>query len=158
MTKYNFDEFQKDSLTRPRDIAWSSPWAKFENVGDKVQGYIRDAFFRKAEGLFPDQRGITLEQLDGSLINVGIKRVSFILPHTDNLRVGDPLTIVFEKEIPATTKGYNPTKQYAFYGKNVPENSSNKTVKKLEAEDMKAGGSVEPEEVDEEEADISFIK
>jgi len=132
---YNFSEFQSDQLTLPRDIAWSN-WAKFESEGDKVQGYIRDVFFRKAEGEFKAQRGLTLEQENGDLINVAIKRVPFILAKTDSLRLGDPITIVFEKQLPPKQKGYKGAKQFAFYGKNLDENKDNKTVAELDKEDM----------------------
>lgn len=135
MTKgtYNFDNYENDTLTRPRDLAWSN-WAKFEKEGDKVQGFIRDAFYRPAEGLYKAHRGITIEQANGELINVGIKRLSFVLPHTDNLRIGDPLTVVLEKLKPAKEKGLSPTKIFAFYGKNLPENAENPTVAELDDE------------------------
>jgi hypothetical protein len=136
MSDYNFDGFEKDALTKPRDKAWEN-WFKFDQVGAKVQGYIRDVFYRKAEGNFAEQRGITLEQPDGTLVNVGIKHIDFVLAKTDNLRLGDPVTIVFEKEIAPSVKGNSPTKQFAFYGKNLPDNAGNKTVAQLEAEDRK---------------------
>lgn len=146
---YSFDDYKKDALTRPRDLAWSN-WAKFENVGDKVQGYIRDAFFRPAEGLFKDQRGITIEQPDGTMVNVGIKRHDFVLSKTDSLRIGDPLTIVLEEMKESSTKGYNATKIFGFYGKNLEENAGNPTVKELDDADSKAGGSVAPVEGDDQ--------
>lgn len=130
----HFSNYQKDALTRPRDLAWSN-WQKFEKVGDRAQGYIVDAFYRKADGMFKEQRGITLRQTDGTFINVGIKRLGFVLAHTDNLRIGDPLTVELTELIPSKTKGYNPTKQFAFYGKNLPENTG-KTVSELELADM----------------------
>lgn len=136
---YNFKEFKKDPTDRPSSKAWGN-WMKFEKVGDKVQGYIRDVFFRKAEGVYKDSRGITLEQPDGSLINVSIKRLDFILSKTNNLRLGDPLTVVFEEELPPKRPGNSPTKQYGFYGKNLPENKDNKTVAELEAIDKNLGG------------------
>lgn len=131
----DFDNYENDALTKPRDLAWTN-WAKFENEGDKVQGYIRDVFYRKAEGEFKEQRGLTLEQPNGELINVAIKRISFILAKTDNLRLGDPLTIVFEKSLAPRQKGYKGAKQFAYYGKNLEENAGNKTVAELEREDM----------------------
>lgn len=134
--KYDFGSYQQDALTKPRDKAWEN-WAKFEKVGDLAQGFIRDVFFRESEGQFAEQRGLTLEQADGTLINVGIKHIDFVLAKTDSLRLNDPITIVFEKEIPATVKGHSPTKQFAFYGKSLPENASQKTVKQLELEDRK---------------------
>lgn len=133
---YDFNNYEKDALTKPRDKAWDN-WAKFEAVGDKVQGFIRDVFFRPGEGDFAEQRALTLEQADGELINVGIKHIDFVLAKTDNLRLNDPVTIVFEKAIPPTVKGHSPTKQFAFYGKNLPENANQKTVRELELIDRK---------------------
>lgn len=134
---YNFAEYKKDNTTRPSSKAWGN-WKKFDKMGDMVQGYIRDVFYRKAEGIYKDARGITLEQPDGTLINVSIKRIDFVLGATDNLRLGDPLTVVFEEEKP-TTKG-NPTKIFGYYGKNLPENAGNKTVAELDAIDRQNGG------------------
>ena len=148
---YDFNEFQKDALTKPRDKAWEN-WAKFEKIGDKAQGYIRDVFFRASEGQFAEQRGLTLEQADGTLVNVGIKHIDFVLAKTDGLRLGDPVTIVFEKEIPATVKGHSPTKQFAFYGKNLPENAQQKTVAELEAEDRKIAAAESAAKSDAEKA------
>lgn len=132
---YDFGSYQNDPTDRPSSKAWGN-WFKAEKVGDMVQGYIRDVFFRKAEGIYKEARGITLEQPNGQLINVAIKRYDFILKKTDHLRLGDPLTVVFEAELPAKKAGYNPTKQFGFFGKNLPENEGNKTVAQLEMEDM----------------------
>ena len=134
---YDFTQFKKDETTRPSSKAWGN-WKKFEKVGDMVQGYIRDVFYRKAEGIYKDARGITLEQPDGTLINVSIKRIDFVLGATDNLRLGDPLTVVFEEEKP-TTKG-NPTKIFGYYGRNLDENKGNSTVAELDAIDRQNGG------------------
>lgn len=136
---YDFNDYKKDAMDRPSSKAWSN-WASFEKVGDSAQGYIRDVFYRKEEGIYKAARGITLEQPDGTLINVSIKRHDFILEKTDNLRLGDPLTVVLEAELAPKKAGHNPTKQYGFYGKNLPENAANKTVKQLEDEDMGNGG------------------
>lgn len=142
---YSFDNYKKDSLTRPRDIAWEAgAWFKMEKVGDKVQGYIADVCYRKAEGIYKEQRCITIKTLDGKYINVAVKRLPFVLSKTDGLRVGDPLTVVFESEIPSD-KG-NPTKVQGFYGKNLPENTG-KTVAELDIEDQRIQGQ-KVEEVD----------
>ncbi len=142
---YDFGSFKQDATDRPSSKAWSN-WAKFEKVGDKAQGYIRDVFFRKEEGIYKAARGITLEQPDGSLINVSIKRHDFILQKTNGLRLGDPLTVVLEAELPAKKAGYNATKQYGFYGKNLDENKNNKTVAELEMIDMGIAQSSTPAE------------
>lgn len=133
--EYDFGQFKKDATDRPRDKAWTN-WFKAEKVGDMVQGYIRDVFYRKAEGVFKEARGITLERPDGSLINVAIKRYDFVLAKTNKLRLGDPLTVTFDEELPAKRTGYNATKVMGFYGKNLPENAGNKTVEELELIDM----------------------
>ncbi len=127
---YDFDKAK--SLQRPRDKAFSN-WAKFPKIGDKVQGYIRDAFFHPAKGVYKDARGITLEQLDGTLVNVTVKRLDFILPLTDNLHVGDPLTIVYESD-KDNGPGVNATKVMGYYGEHLPENDANPTVKALDDE------------------------
>lgn len=154
---YDFNNFNQDTLTKPRDLAWSN-WKKWETVGEKVQGFIRDAFYRKADGLFKEQRGITIEQVDGEMINVGIKTLPFVLNKTDDLRIGDPITIVFEKEEKSSTKGFNATKVFAFYGKNLPENASNKTVNELYLEDKAKGGTLDPsgaeDKVEDDEIDF----
>lgn len=142
---YDFSKFEENALTKPRDIAWSKDWAKFEKEGDMVQGYIVDVFYRPADGMFKEQRGFTLKQADGELINVAIKRLPFILSKTDDLRLGDPLTIKLEELKKSDTKGFSPTKIQGFYGANLPENASNKTVAELEREDMARGGSFSPE-------------
>ena len=140
---YDFENFKKDSLVRPRDLAWQN-WAKFVKVGDKVQGYLRDAFYRPAQGQFDEQRGLTIEQVDGTMVNVGIKRLPFILPATDSLHIGDPITIELAELKPSETKGFSPTKIFAYYSpKTVTEG---KTVKELEAEDMSLGGTKDPVE------------
>jgi len=143
MTDYNFANYKNDALTKPRDLAWTN-WAKFEKVGDKVQGFVADAFYRAAEGQFDEQRGITLRQEDGTLINVGTKRLPFILSKTDDLHVGDPLTIELVELKPSTTKGFSPTKIYGFYGTKLAENANNPTVASLDNEDKAKGGSVAP--------------
>lgn len=136
-----FENYESDKLTKPRDDAWNN-FVKWTEEGQKVQGYIRDVFFRKEETNddgtpgFKPQRGIVLEQTDGTLCIVTVKRLPFILDKTDNLRLGDPLTVVYEKTLPPAKKGWSGVKQFAFYGKNLEENKANKTVKQLDAEDM----------------------
>lgn len=158
---YDFDNYTADTLTRPRDKAWSN-WKKWPTVGDKVQGYIRDAFYRPAERDangqgFSDQRGITLEQPNGELINVGIKMYPFVLAHTDNLRIGDPLTIVFEGEGEKKSKVMNAPKIFGFYGKNLPENAGNRTVKEMTDLDREIGGTKEQDVLERNEEDVSIV-
>lgn len=136
MTSYNFNEFKKDELTRPRDKAWSN-WFRFDKIGDLVQGYIRDVFYRPAQTVdgidYDEARCVTLETPSGEMVNVRIKYLTFVLAKTDDLRLGDPLTCVFESE--GKKKGGFPAKIINYYGKTLPENANNKTVAQLEAED-----------------------
>lgn len=135
-----YDFSKAKSLDRPRDMAWKN-WARFPNVGDKVEGFIVDVFFRPAQAQFKDARGITLKQADGKLINVSIKHLPWILKKTDNLRLGDPLVVVYSEALPAPQKGYSQIKQFEFKGENLPQNAGNKTVRELEEEDMALGGT-----------------
>lgn len=151
--KFDFKNIKEHSLTKPRDLAWSN-WASFEKVGDYVEGIIRDAFFRPAEGIFKDQRGITLEQEDGTLINVGIKRHDFVLNKTDGMRVGDPLRVELVELKPSDLG--NPTKIFGFYGKNLPENAGNPTVKSLDDESRGEGGASAPAPADVNADDVPF--
>lgn len=147
---YDFKNYKQNSLTRPRDEAWGN-WKSWKDskTGDKVQGYVADAFYRpqelnaKGEVAFKAQRGITIRQEDGTLINVGVKYLPFVLAATDKLRVGDPLVVEFDEELPGG-KGMNGAKIFKYYGTLLPENDGNPTVKQLTDEDMLAGGSVEP--------------
>ena len=149
MQKAQNDFENLEALTKPRDLAWDN-WAKFENEGDSVQGYIRDVFYRPAEGEFKEQRGITIEQQDGKLVNVGIKRVSFVLAKTDDLRLGDPIKVVYEKTMQPRQKGYKGAKVFGYYGKKLEANAANKTVMQLEQEDMQRGGVAAPTETETE--------
>jgi len=155
--KYDFDGYKKDSLIRDRDRAWSNWKSWGDDKGEQVQGYVADAFFRpqenRADGsiAFRSQRGITIKQLDGVLINVGVKDLSFVLSATDNLRVGDPLTIELTEIKAPAEKGINGAKIYSYFGKNLDENKDAKTVKELTDEDRVAGGSSAPEEDEKDE-------
>ena len=150
---YDFGKFKDHSLTRPRDEAWGN-WKSWKDatIGDKVQGYVVDAFYRPEEKnpdgsvAFKPQRGITIKQLDGELVNVGVKDLSFVLASTDNLRIGDPLTVELTKIEEPTSKARKGAKIFSYFGANLPENTANKTVKQLTEEDRAVGGSVAPEE------------
>lgn len=147
------------ALTKPRDEAWSN-WQKFNKVGDSVSGYIVDVFFRPEEvqgtQTMKPQRGLTLKQKDGTLINVGIKWYSFVLAGTDNLRLGDPVKITFSAEKPATQKMFKPTKIFTFNGVNMPENADKPTVKELTDLDAAKGGTKTPAPETHEEGGATF--
>jgi hypothetical protein len=143
-------------LTKPRDLAWTN-WAKFKKVDDEVTGYIRDVFYRPEEmvgsNTMKAHRGLTLEQPNGELINVGIKFIPFVLAQTDDLHLGDPVKIVFSRTLPPSQKMYSPTKVFAFFGKQLPENADNPTVKELTDKDAAAGGTKTAVSAEESEAE-----
>lgn len=142
----DFSKFQTQELTKPRDKAWDN-FAKFEKVGDKVQGILRDVFYRPADETFKEQRGFTLEQADGKLVNVAMKRDPyFAIRATNDVRLGDLLTVELAELRPAKTKGYSATKIYSFVSGTLPENATNPTVKELEAKDMAENGVVDTAE------------
>ena len=144
---YNFDNYKTDTLTLPRDEAWSN-WKSWKEskIGDKVQGYVVDAFYRPVEGDMKEQRGLTIKQADGVLINVGVKMLDFVLKSTDNLRMGDPVTIEFTKQMQPQTKGQQGAKVFSYFGTNLPENAGNKTVKEMTDTDRNKGGTSAPVE------------
>lgn len=136
----DFAKFKKQELTKPRDKAWEN-FAKFEKVGDKVEGIVRDVFYRPAEGQFKEQRGFTLEGADGKLTNVALKRVPyFAIRATNDVRLGDLLTVELTELRPSKEKGFSPTKIFSFSSGTLAENAQNPTVKELEALDMAEQG------------------
>ena len=64
-------------------------------------------------------------------MNVGVKYLDFVLVATDHLRIGDPLTIELDKILQPKSKARKGAKVFAYYGKNLPENAGNPTVKEL---------------------------
>jgi hypothetical protein len=139
----NFDDLKK--VSKARNAGWNN-WAKFEKVGDKVEGYIRDVFYKAEDGQYGAARGITLENPVGKFTNVSIKRIPFVLKDTDGFRLGDPLKIELTELKPSAIKGYSATKILSFYGANLPENASNPTVYELDLADQKMGGTANGEE------------
>ncbi len=154
----DFSKFQTKELTKPRDKGWGN-FAKFEKAGDSVTGILRDVFYQKAEGQYPERRAFTLEKEDGAFTNVAIKRNPyFAIRSTNDVRLGDLLTVTLTELKPSKTKGYNPTKIYSFVAGTLPENATNPTVKELEAQDMKEQGvsSNDSNEETEEKEEVPF--
>lgn len=140
MSKNTFDKFETQELTKPRDKAWGN-FAKFEKEGDAAVGILRDVFYQPAEGQYPERRGFTLEQEDGELVNVAIKRNPyFAIRPTNDVKLGDLLTVKLSELRPSKTKGYNATKIFSFESGTLPENADNPTVRELEAKDMQEQG------------------
>lgn len=148
----DFSKFQTKDLTKPRDKGWNN-FAKFEKQGDKVTGILRDVFYQPAEDMYPERRGFTLEQEDGTFTNVAIKRNPyFAIRSTNDVRLGDLLTVELAELRPSKQKGYNATKIYSFTAGVDPEGGDDRpTVKELEAAEMKDAGVVDTPAEEKEE-------
>ena len=112
-----------------RDLATS--WFKFAAVGDKVGGTIKDMFEKPENEGLPAQRCFTLATQDGEIVNVGLKRSSYVLIRTDNLQIGDQLGVEFTKEIPAKIKGFSPAKSLTIF-----MNLAGERIKGMQAKDL----------------------
>lgn len=121
-----------DSLISPENIP-ASNWFKFENVGDKIGGEITDIFDKTGHGDFPDQKVFVIKHADtGELVNVGIKKTNdFLITRTKNLRQGDMVAFVFEKEIPPTVKGRKPAKSIQVYYKKTDAGDAQRNAEAL---------------------------
>jgi acetamidase/formamidase len=151
----DFSQFQKKELTKPRDKGWNN-FAKFEKAGDSVTGILRDVFYQKAEGQYPERRAFTLELADGTFTNIAIKRNPyFAIRATNDVHLGDLLTVKLAELRPSKIKGYNATKIYTFEAGTLPENTANPTVKELEAAEMAEAGVADTKS-DSEHEEVPF--
>lgn len=145
MNDLNGQETIFEETNRPgRDRA--EAWFKFEHVGDKIGGTICDMFEMPERDGFPAQRCFTLENEEGKILNVGLKKTQYILSRTDMLQIGDKLGVKFEKEIPPKVKGFNPAKSLVIFTKLVGDRTG------VQAKDIKP---VEIPEEQEPNFDIS---
>jgi len=156
----SFDKFKEKELTKPRDKAWEN-FAKFEKEGDKKVGIVRDVFYRPADETFKEQRCFTLEEEDGTLCNVCLKREPyFAIRPTNDVRLGDLLTVELSELRASKTKGYNATKIFSFTAGVDPDGGDDRpTVRELEADDIKDQGVAvvdETEENETEKEDVPF--
>ena len=102
-----------------------SAWFKFEKVGDRISGELVEVLDKAPSGDFVSQRVWVLKTKDGETVNVGQKRykdekngnldLSYVADALRNAKIGDIVGFEFEKEIPATTKGYSPAKSIQPY-------------------------------------------
>ena len=97
-----------------RDIAGSN-WFRFEKVGDRIEGTVKDIFEMPERDGMQAQRCFTLASEGGEFVNVGLKRTNYILSRTDMLQIGDELGVRFEKEIPAKVSGHHPAKSMGIF-------------------------------------------
>ena len=88
-----------------------SAWFKFSTVGDRVSGEVVNVYEKAGSGDFEDQKVFELQQDNGEVISVGIKKSNtYIIQRTNRVEIGDMLGFEFTKEIPAKVKGHHPAK------------------------------------------------
>lgn len=112
MASNQFQSIWNQSNKKPRDLA--DKWFKFTHVGDRVCGIVRDIFEKEPEGKYSGQHCFTLEQEDGTYINVGVKDTKYNVAHVQDVMVGDMLGVEFVREI-ASKQGLSAAKSMAFY-------------------------------------------
>lgn len=129
MSDQNFNEEELFSDTNIPE----SNWFKFEKVGDKVGGVLAENPTVKKDptGTYGDQRVFKLIQKDGSIINVGMKLdKSYIIERTNNVRRGDWVGFMFEKEVPPSKPGYRPAKSIVPFVRLTPEGDAERQAEK----------------------------
>jgi len=106
-----------DSVFKPEN-ALKSNWAKWDKIGKKVAGKLVKLYEKEGDDVFEAQMIYVLEQADGTLINVGIKRSNTYI--TNGIReshLGSIVGFEYEKDIPPTVKGMNAAKSIKAYYK-----------------------------------------
>jgi len=89
-----------------------SSWFKFKKVGDGIKGTLTGRRYQEATTPgFPNQYIYELKDAEGNAWNVGIsEKKSGTVQRLNSVKLGEVIGILFEKEIPATSKGFNPAK------------------------------------------------
>lgn len=99
-----------------------SNWFKFEKVGDTAMGILVELKDKPAQDDFKAQRVFVLKQKDGTLLNVGISiDKDYVLGRANTAKLGDAIAFKFEKEIPASKKGFKPAKSIEVYVKHLSQ-------------------------------------
>lgn len=94
-----------------------SNWFKFNAVGDKIKGTLLNKYFAKAtiEG-YQDQWVYELQTSDGEMWSVAVAASKVgTIQRLNRCKLGEIIGIIFDKEIPASTKGKQPAKGLSVY-------------------------------------------
>jgi hypothetical protein len=89
-----------------------SNWFKFNSVGDFIKGTLIDRRLQTGDDDFDDQMIYEIKSVtDGNVYNVGISvKKTGTINRLKNCKLGEIIGIKFDEEIPATKKGFSPTK------------------------------------------------
>jgi len=111
----------KKDLFSDENLAQSN-WAKFEKVGDKVEGRLVGQRSAPAKGNFSAQIVYELETEDGQMINVGIaEHKTFIHDRMKSAKIGQEVGFLFKEEVESETTGFAPAKSILVYLGDVVE-------------------------------------
>lgn len=116
-------------------------WFQFPNVGDKIKGTLLNKYFQRAniEG-YQDQWIYELKNEEGEVWNVGIPASkSGTIQRLNRCKVGEIVGILFEKEIPATSKGKKPAKALKVFTFGMDENYFGEEVQDSSDENLPEG-------------------
>lgn len=94
-----------------------SNWFKFVSVGDKIKGTLLNKYFAKAtiEG-YQDQWVYELQTANGEIWNVSVASTKTgTIQRLNRCKLGEIVGIIFDKEIPASSKGKQPAKGLSVY-------------------------------------------
>lgn len=86
-------------------------WFKFNAVGDGIKGTLTGKKLQKGTAPFPDQWVYELQTEDGPMnVPVSVNKKGTV-QRMNSCKIGEIVGLLFEKEIPAATKGFAATKQ-----------------------------------------------
>jgi hypothetical protein len=106
-----------DDIFDPENIP-ESAWFKFDKIGVKCSGKVLSISEKEERDGMPAQRVFDLEQKDGSVIKVGLKKTSdYLMGKTNLVKVGDLLGVHYVKDIPPKVKGHHAAKSIEVYWK-----------------------------------------
>lgn len=120
------NEKDLDDLFSDENIPESN-FFKFEKVGDTVGGTLVEIQDKEGKDGFPPQRVFSLKQEDESVIKVGISlQKDYVIGRANTAKMGDKLGFKFEKEIPASKKGFHPAKSIEVFVKHIAQREDEK--------------------------------
>ena len=102
-----------------------SNWFKFEKVNDRIKGTLLGKKLQPGQDAYPDQWVYQLKREDGNVWNVGISvgKVGTI-ERMNNVKIGEIVGILFEKQGEPSKKGYAPAKMLKVFSFGMDPNYS----------------------------------
>ena len=103
-----------------------SNWFKTEKVGDKIKGTLVGKKIQPStDPTFSDQLVVELKKEDGTKWKYGVSvKKAGTVDRLNNCKLGEVVGISFAEELPATKKGFQPTKVIKVYSFGMDPNYS----------------------------------